>query len=196
MSLLYPENIPLDHFPLKTNAMDLSFRSELVGEDSFIAPTATVRGNVRLGKRCTVLFGAVLRGDADCIEVGECTNLQDLVCVHADPGLPCRIGDRVTVGHGAIIHGATVESDCLIGIRATILNGAVIGRGSVVAAGALVTEGKVIPPNSLVMGVPAKVVREAVEREHSMIERGWQHYVEINESYRNQLRSEQTRATT
>jgi carbonic anhydrase/acetyltransferase-like protein (isoleucine patch superfamily) len=90
----------------------------------------------------------------------------------------------VTVGHGAIIHGATVESDCLIGIRATILNGAVIGSGSVVAAGALVTEGKIIPPNSLVMGIPAKVVREASEREHAMIDRGWRHYVETGRLYR------------
>jgi len=168
------------------DSIDLSFRRDLVGEGSFIAPNATVRGNVQFGKSCTVLFGAVLRGDADSIQVGDCTNIQDLVCVHADPGLPCRIGDRVTVGHGAIVHGATVESDCLIGIRATILNGAVIGKGSVVAAGSLVTEGKVIPPNSLVMGIPAKVVREATEREHSMIDRGWKHYVEIGAMYQKQ----------
>ena len=171
-------------------SIDLSFRRDLVGESSFIAPNATVRGDVQIGKSCTVLFGAVLRGDADGIHVGDFTNIQDLVCVHADPGLPCHIGDRVTVGHGAIVHGATVESDCLIGIRATILNGAVIGRGSVVAAGALVTEGKVIPPNSLVMGIPAKVVREATEREHSMIERGWKHYVEIGAMYQKQFDSE------
>jgi carbonic anhydrase/acetyltransferase-like protein (isoleucine patch superfamily) len=164
--------------------MDYSFQKELIGDDCYIAPNATLRGNVRMGRSCTVLFGAVLRGDADAIEIGDCTNLQDLVCVHADPGVPCKIGDRVTVGHGAIVHGATVESDCLIGIRATILNGAVIGRGSVIAAGALVTEGKVIPPNSLVMGAPAKVVREAGEREQGMIERGWKHYVEIGQEYR------------
>jgi carbonic anhydrase/acetyltransferase-like protein (isoleucine patch superfamily) len=151
------------------DSIDLSFRRDLVGESSFIAPNATVRGDVQIGKSCTVLFGAVLRGDADSIHVGDFTNIQDLVCVHADPGVPCHIGDRVTVGHGAI------------------LNGAVIGKGSVVAAGALVTEGKVIPPNSLVMGIPAKVVREAMEREHSMIERGWKHYVEIGAMYQKQF---------
>ncbi len=170
--------------------MDLAFRKELVGADCFIAPTATVRGHVTMGHSCTVLFGAVLRGDADTIQIGECTNLQDLVCVHADPGVPCSIGDRVTVGHGAIVHGATVESDCLIGLRATILNGAVIGRGSVIAAGALVTEGTIVPPNSLVMGMPAKVVREAGEREQSMIERGWKHYVDVGREYREQLAME------
>lgn len=167
--------------------IDLSFRRDLVGEASFVAPNATVRGDVKIGKSSTVLFGAVLRGDADSIRIGDCSNIQDLVCVHADPGLPCHIGDRVTVGHGAIVHGATVESDCLIGIRATILNGAVIGKGSVIAAGSLVTEGKVIPPNSLVMGIPAKVVREATDREHSMIERGWKHYVEMGAMYQRQF---------
>lgn len=176
--------------------VDLSFRRALVGEGCFIAPGATVRGHVKLGHSCTVLFGAVVRGDADRIEIGDCTNIQDLVCIHADPGIPVAIGDRVTIGHGAIVHGATVESDCLIGLRATILNGAVIGRGSVVAAGALVTEGKIIPPNSLVMGMPAKVVREAGEREAAMIDRGWRHYVDVGARYRMQLASEERHETT
>jgi carbonic anhydrase/acetyltransferase-like protein (isoleucine patch superfamily) len=176
--------------------VDLSFQRNQIGEGCFIAPNATVRGDVRMGRSCTVLFGAVVRGDADRIEIGESTNIQDLVCLHADPGLPCTIGDRVTIGHGAIVHGATVESDCLIGIRATILNGAVIGRGTVIAAGALVTEGKLIPPNSLVMGIPAKVVREASEREAWMIERGWKHYVDIGAKYQQQLASESAHETT
>jgi carbonic anhydrase/acetyltransferase-like protein (isoleucine patch superfamily) len=163
---------------------DYSFRSELVGPECYIAQNATVRGDVRIGRGTTILFGAVMRGDADKITIGEESNLQDLVCLHADPGYPCVIGDRVTVGHGAIVHGATVESECLIGIRATILNGAVIGKGSVIAAGALVREGQVIPPGSLVMGIPGKVVRECGEREAGMIERGWQHYVEIGRRYR------------
>jgi carbonic anhydrase/acetyltransferase-like protein (isoleucine patch superfamily) len=176
--------------------MALSHRRELVGRNSFIAPNATVRGDVAIGEKSTILFGAVIRGDIERIEIGDCTNIQDLACLHADPGYPCRIGDRVTVGHGAIVHGATVESDCLIGIRATILNGAVIGRGSIVAAGALVTEGKVIPPNSLVMGIPAKIVRESGEREHAMIERGWQHYVEKGQQYMAQFQLEQAREKT
>ncbi|MCU0709141.1 MAG: gamma carbonic anhydrase family protein [Pirellula sp.] len=163
--------------------MDLAHRKDIVGPNCFIAPTATVRGEVHLGRNCTVLFGAVLRGDVERIDIGDESNIQDLACLHADPGFPCIVGERVTIGHGAIVHGATVESECLIGIRATILNGAVIGRGSVIAAGALVTEGKVIPPNSLVMGMPAKVIREAGDREKQMIERGWQHYVEKGQQY-------------
>jgi carbonic anhydrase/acetyltransferase-like protein (isoleucine patch superfamily) len=171
--------------------MDVSHRTELVDHEAWIAPNATVRGDVRIGRSATILFGAVVRGDVERIEIGDYTNIQDLACLHSDPGFPCRIGDRVTVGHGAIVHGAVVESDCLIGIRATVLNGAVIGRGSIVAAGALVTEGKVIPPNSLVMGIPAKVVRESGQREQAMIERGWQHYVEKGRQYRTQFELEQ-----
>jgi carbonic anhydrase/acetyltransferase-like protein (isoleucine patch superfamily) len=153
-------------------SLDLSFRRDLVGADCYIAPNATVRGDVTIGRSCTILFGAVMRGDADTISIGEFTNIQDLVCLHADPGFPLVIGDRVTVGHGAIVHGATVESDCLIGMRATILNGAVIGSGSIVAAGALVREGH-----------PAKIVRECGENELAMIDRGWRHYVEIGQRY-------------
>lgn len=164
-------------------SLDLSFRRDLVGPDCYIAPNATVRGEVTIGRSCTILFGAVMRGDADAISIGEYTNIQDLVCLHADPGFPLVIGDRVTVGHGAIVHGATVESDCLIGMRATILNGAIIGSGSIVAAGALVREGQIVPPRSLVMGLPAKIVRECGENELAMIDRGWRHYVEIGQRY-------------
>ena len=165
------------------DSIDLSFRRDLVGPDCYIAPNATVRGNVTIGRSCTVLFGSVMRGDADAISIGDFSNIQDLVCLHADPGYPLLIGQRVTVGHGAIVHGATVESDCLIGMRATILNGAVIGTGSIVAAGALVREGQIIPPRSLVMGLPGKIVRECGEIELEMIERGWRHYVQIGQLY-------------
>jgi carbonic anhydrase/acetyltransferase-like protein (isoleucine patch superfamily) len=165
------------------DSIDLSFRRDLVGPDCYIAPNATVRGNVTIGRSCTVLFGSVMRGDADAISIGDFSNIQDLVCLHADPGYPLLIGQRVTVGHGAIVHGATVESDCLIGMRATILNGAVIGTGSIVAAGALVREGQIIPPRSLVMGLPGKIVRECGEIEIEMIERGWRHYVQIGQMY-------------
>ena len=131
----------------------------------------------------SVWFGAVIRGDSEAITVGSQTNLQDQVVLHADPGFPCRIGDRVTVGHGAIIHGATVEDDVLIGMRATILNGAVIGAGSIVAAGALVSEGKVFPPRSLIVGVPAKSLRQVTEEEAQRHARGWRHYVELSAQY-------------
>jgi carbonic anhydrase/acetyltransferase-like protein (isoleucine patch superfamily) len=163
--------------------MKTTFQPELLDAECFIAENATLRGEVFVGKQACVLFGAVIRGDIAPVQIGAQSNIQDLCCLHGDPGFPCSIGDRVTVGHGAIVHGATVENECLIGIRAVILNGAVIGAGSIVAAGALVPEGKVIPPNSLVMGVPAKIVRQTTDADFAMIQRGWQHYVEMSKCY-------------
>ena len=164
--------------------MNIQFQPELIADDCFIAKNATLRGDIILGSHSCVLFGAVIRGDCVGVRIGSQTNIQDLCCIHGDPGFPCKIGDRVTVGHGAIIHGATVENDCLIGIRAVVLNGAVIGTGSIIAAGALVPEGKAIPPNSLVMGVPGKVVRETNAVDAEMIQHGWMHYVETSQLYK------------
>lgn len=152
-------------------------------EAAWIAPGAIVLGDVMLGPRSSVWFGAVLRGDTEAIVVGADTNLQDQVILHADPGFPCRIGERVTVGHGAVVHGATVGEDSLVGMRATILNGAVIGAGSVVAAGALVAEGKVFPERSLIVGVPARRLREIGPTDQERIARGWQHYVALAVAY-------------
>lgn len=152
-------------------------------EVHWLAPGAVIVGDVTIGPGSSVWFGAVLRGDTESIRVGSETNLQDQVVLHADPGFPCHIGDRVTIGHGAIVHGATVESDSLVGMRATILNGAVIGTGSVVAAGALVTEGKVFPPRSLIVGVPARRLREIEPEDSARIARGWRHYVELAAAY-------------
>ena len=126
---------------------------------AFVAPTATVLGDVALAEESSVWFGAVLRGDNDAIRVGPRTNIQDQAIVHVDPDEPCLIGADVTVGHRAIIHAATVEDGCLIGMGAIILNGAVIGAGSIVGAGAVVRAGEIIPPRSLVVGLPARVVR-------------------------------------
>lgn len=126
---------------------------------AFIAPGAWVVGDVTLGPRASVWYATVLRGDMDRIVVGAESNLQDGVVVHVDEGLPALIGARVGVGHRAVIHGCTVEDDCLVGMGSVLLNGAVIGTGSVVAAGAVVREGMVVPAGSLVMGVPARVVR-------------------------------------
>jgi carbonic anhydrase/acetyltransferase-like protein (isoleucine patch superfamily) len=163
--------------------LDTQFRKELVSKDAFVATNATLRGSVTVGSGSCILFGAVLRGDCEPIRIGAQSNIQDLCCLHTDPGFPCSIGERVTVGHGAIVHGATVEDECLIGIRAVLLNGSVIGKGSIVAAGSLVPEGRVIPPNSLVMGTPAKVVRETTEKDREMIERGWKHYASTAVQY-------------
>lgn len=126
---------------------------------AFVAENATVAGSVRLGKDCSVWYGAVLRADTGHIRVGEGTNIQDNVVLHTGPGLDILLGEGVSVGHGAILHGCTVGDGCLIGMNATVLNGAVLGPGCLVAAGALVPEGMQVPAGSLVMGVPGRVVR-------------------------------------
>lgn len=160
------------------------FQPDLVDSTAWIAEGATVIGEVHLGARSSVWFGAVLRGDTEPIRIGCDTNVQDLCCLHADPGFPCTLGDAVTVGHGAIVHGAVVEDESLIGIRATLLNGVRIGRHSIVGAGSVVPEGRVIPPRSLVLGVPGRVVREISEEDLQRIRHGAQHYVLAAESYR------------
>ena len=134
-----------------------------IHSDAFIHPDAFVCGDVTLGARASVWPKAVLRADSAPIVVGESSNVQDGVVIHVDPGLPCTIGARVAIGHRAIVHGATVEDDCLIAMGAIVLNHVVVGRGSVVGAGAVCREGMVIPPNSLVLGVPARVVRTTDE---------------------------------
>lgn len=150
----------------------------------FLARGAIVLGDVTLGARVGVWYHTVLRGDTETITVGEDTNLQDLTMVHADPGVPCRIGARVSVGHRAILHGCTVEDDCLIGMGAILLNGAHIGAGSVVGAGALVKEGQIVPPGSIVVGMPGRVVRAVDDAMRSRIDRTWRHYVANAERHR------------
>jgi carbonic anhydrase/acetyltransferase-like protein (isoleucine patch superfamily) len=151
---------------------------------AFIAPGAVVLGDVTLGARASVWYGAVLRGDMDAIRVGEDSNIQDGTVVHVDQGLPARIGARVGVGHRAILHGCTVEDDCLIGMGSVLLNGVHIGAGSVVAAGAVVPEGTSVPPGSLVVGVPARVTRRVDETLQERIRDTWRHYVEEAERHR------------
>ena len=141
-----------------------------IADGAWIAPGAVVVGRVTIGTDTGVWYTAVLRADTESVTVGEGTSVQDGTVVHADPGFPASIGSGVTVGHRAVVHGCTVEDDCLIGMGAVILNGATIGRGSIVAAGAVVSQGVTIPPGSLVAGVPGKVRRETTEDERSMIE--------------------------
>ena len=136
-----------------------------IAEDAFIAPATVVVGRVRIGARSSVWYGSVLRGDDEEIVVGEDSNVQDLSVMHADPGYPAVLGDRVTVGHRAIVHGARVEDDVLIGM------------GSVIAAGAVVTPGAEIPPASLVAGIPAKVLRPVRESDTAMIGHAFESYV-------------------
>ncbi|QDV32595.1 gamma carbonic anhydrase family protein [Tautonia plasticadhaerens] len=150
----------------------------MIDPSAFIAPGAVVLGDVALGPGASVWYNSVVRGDAERIEIGEGSNIQDLSMLHADPGVPCVVGRRVTVGHRAILHGCTVEDDCLIGMGAILLNGVTIGAGSVVGAGALLTEGTEVPPGSLVLGMPEKVVRPVGESMRARIDHAWRHYVE------------------
>ena len=152
--------------------------------DAFIHPEAFVYGNVTLGARASVWPGAVIRADSAPITIGESSNVQDGVVIHVDPDLPCTIGARVVIGHRAIVHGATVEDDCLIAIGAIVLNRVVVGRGSIVGAGAVCSEGMVIPPNSLVLGVPGKIVRATDETLRERIAAGVAAYVELSERHR------------
>lgn len=136
---------------------------------AFTAPTAVVLGEVTLEAGASVWYHTVLRADCGPIVLGADSNIQDNCTVHVDPGFPVTVGERVSVGHNAVLHGCTVEDDVLIGMGATVLNGAVIGAGSLVAAQALVPQGMVVPPGSLVAGVPAKVRRELTEEEREGI---------------------------
>ena len=158
-----------------------------LADDVYVAPGAVVAGDVHIGAGSSVWFGTIMRGDVGWIRIGERTNLQDLSMVHVTGGnANTTIGDDVTVGHRAIIHGCTVEDRCLIGMGAILLDECVIGAGSVIAAGAVVPPGKVIPPGSMVMGIPGKVVR-AVTDEQAMLGRlGAMHYVQSAKTYREQ----------
>jgi len=159
-------------------------RTPRVAATAWVHPSAVVIGDVRLDEDVSVWPGAVLRADRDAIVVGARTNVQDGAVLHCDPGMPCRIGARVTIGHGAVVHGCTVGDGALIGIGAVVLNGAVIGAGCLVAAGAVVGEGKEIPPHSLVVGVPARVLRPLSDEQRERVARGHETYVGLKELYR------------
>lgn len=130
--------------------------------EAFMAENAVVAGDVTIAERASVWFGSVVRSEMAPARIGAETNLQDLTVVHTDAGFPATLGDRVTVGHRCVIHGCTVDDDALIGMGAVVMNGAHVGEGALVAAGAVVTEGTEIPPMSLAVGVPAKVIDRPV----------------------------------
>lgn len=155
-----------------------------IAESAFVAPNATLAGSVRLAEGASVWYGAVLRADNEPITIGENSNVQDNCVFHVDTGRPITLGRGVSVGHSAVIHGATVEDHCLIGMSATVMNGAVVGSESLVAAGALVTEGMQIPPRSLVAGVPAKVRRELTEEEIAKLHLNADAYAFLREVHR------------
>jgi len=159
--------------------------SPRLGRDVFVAPNATLVGDLEIGDEASVWFGAVLRADIGPIRIGPRTNVQDLACMHLTDGVSTtNVGADVTIGHGAILHGCTVGDRCLIGMGSIILDNAVIGEGSVIAAGALVPPRMVIPPRSLVRGNPAKVIREVTADEGMLGLAGAAHYVENAKRYR------------
>src|SRR5690242_11060974 len=155
---------------------------------AWVAPSADLIGDVRLGARASVWFGAVIRADNTPIMIGEESNIQDGAIGHSDADFPLTIGARVTVGHQAILHGCTIADDCLIGMGARILNGAVIESESIVGAGALVTEGKRFPAGSLIVGSPARVVRQVTEEERQALRVSAAHYAEKAARYAADLR--------
>lgn len=155
---------------------------------AWAAPSADLIGDVNLGERASIWFGAVIRADNTPIIIGAETNIQDGSICHSDAGFPLTIGRRVTVGHQAILHGCTLADDCLIGMGARILNGALIGAECIVGAGALVTEGKQFPPGSLIVGVPARIVREVTNEERQMLRASAAHYALKAENYSHDLR--------
>ncbi len=166
--------------------------SPKLGEHTWIAPSADVVGNVTMGENVSIWFGSVIRADVHYISIGDRTNIQDLSVIHVthykkedmSDGNPTIIGNDVTVGHRVMMHGCTIEDACLIGMSATILDGAVIGKESIVGAGSLVTKDKVFPPRSLIMGSPAKVVRELSEEEVQELYASAARYVDFKEDYR------------
>jgi carbonic anhydrase/acetyltransferase-like protein (isoleucine patch superfamily) len=158
--------------------------SPRIATSAWVHASATLIGDVRLGEDVSVWPGAVLRGDRTSIKVGARTNVQDGAIIHSDPGFPCVIGERVTLGHRAVVHGCTIEDGALVGIGAVVLNGAVVGAGSLVAAGAVVGEGMKIPPDSLVVGVPAKVLRPLTDEQKERVRRGVETYVRLKELHR------------
>ena len=142
---------------------ELPFGAPKIDDDAFVAPTAVVVGAVTMGPESSIWYGAVARADHETIEIGARSNVQDGSTLHSDAGFPLIIGRGVTVGHRVVLHGARVDDDVLVGMGSVVMNGAHIGSGSIVAAGAVVTQGKEFPPNSVIAGIPARVVREATD---------------------------------
>lgn len=164
-------------------------RVPTLGKDVFVADSADVIGSVNLGDQVSVWFGAVIRGDTDTINIGAGTNVQDTAVIHTDPGIQVEIACNVTIGHCAMVHGCTIGENSLVGINAVILNGAKVGKNCLIGANALVPEGMVIPDNSMVLGTPAKIVRELDEKTIAVLQRSAKIYIEKAASFRTELRA-------
>jgi carbonic anhydrase/acetyltransferase-like protein (isoleucine patch superfamily) len=154
-----------------------------IDPDAWVAPGAVLVGKITVRRGANIWYGCVLRSDMEGAEIviGEDSNIQDGTVVHVDVNMPCRVGARVTVGHGAVLHAAIVEDDALVGMGATVLSGARVGKGSVVAAGAVVPEGMEIPPGVIVAGVPARVRRELTDEDRARLAQGWRTYAALRD---------------
>jgi carbonic anhydrase/acetyltransferase-like protein (isoleucine patch superfamily) len=172
-----------------TNVFSFQKSSPEIDTTCFIAPTAAVIGQAKIGSNSSIWFQTVIRADINSISIGKNSNIQDGCILHVTHEHPVVVEDNVTVGHGVILHGCHVQSNCLIGMGSTILDGAVIGEGSLIAAGALVSPNTIIPPNSLVMGLPAKVVREVRPQDKIRQEISSQNYIGYARAYKQQFQS-------
>ena len=169
---------------MESLVLTMGDKTPKIAEGVFLAPGAVVAGDVTLARGVSLWYHSVIRGDAASVEMGEDSNLQDGCVVHADPGFPAVIGARVTIGHRAVIHGARIEDDVLIGMGAIVMNGAVIRTGSIIAAGAVISQGVEVPSGSLMAGVPGRVLRAAGPSDAAAIAHGAQEYLRLTKEHR------------
>lgn len=158
--------------------------SPVIDETVFIAANAVITGDVKIGTDCSIWYGCVIRGDVNKVTIGSGVNIQDGSVVHVSGGIETKIGNNITIGHMALIHACTLEDDCFIGMKACIMDGAVVGKGAMLAAGALLTPGKKIGAGELWAGTPAKFVRKIGEKEQAMIDFTAPHYVKMGREYK------------
>jgi carbonic anhydrase/acetyltransferase-like protein (isoleucine patch superfamily) len=163
---------------------DIQGHTPKIDPNSWVASNAVIIGRVELKKNSNIWFNSTLRGDLEPIIIGENSNVQDGSVIHTDPGCPVNVGKGVTLGHMVMLHGCTIEDDCLIGIGSTILNKAKIGKNSIIGAHSLITENKIIPERSLVLGSPGKVIRQVTDEEINHIKENAKHYVENFKKYK------------
>jgi carbonic anhydrase/acetyltransferase-like protein (isoleucine patch superfamily) len=162
-------------------------KSPVIPDSCYISESVDLIGDITLGENVSLWFGTVIRGDMHFITIGNRSNIQDNSVIHVTTDIsPTRIGSEVTVGHNAIIHGANIEDQCLIGMGAIIMDDVVVGKGSIVGAGAVIPPNMIIPPRSLVVGLPAKIVRQTTDEELKMILERAQHYIDFSQKYKNQ----------
>ena len=166
-------------------AKEISYKDISLDNDVWIAPSATVLGDVRIGKQSSIWYGCVLRGDINYIRIGQCSNLQDGVVGHLSDDYPLVIGNYVTIGHAAVIHACEIGDECLVGMNATILDGAKIGKQSIIAAGTVIPTGMVVPDGSLVAGVPGEIKKQISPKKRADL-KGWAvKYLEVTKAHRN-----------